>query len=33
MGVEMLRTGSYIDSLLIKTEKKNVEIQLFNLLS
>lgn len=32
MGVEMLRTGSYIDSLLIKTEK-NVEIQLFNLLS
>lgn len=32
MGVEMLRSSSYIDSLLIKTEK-NVEIQLFNLLS
>lgn len=32
MGVEMLRAGSYIDSLLIKTEK-NVKIQLFNLLS
>lgn len=32
MGVEMLRAGSYIDSLQIKTEK-NVKIKLFNLLS
>lgn len=32
MGVEMLRAGSYTDSLRIKTEK-NVKIKLFNLLS